>query len=91
MLLRRVAEEQLELREQRQTTRPGVRSMVAADRRIILLTVFRKQRMREDAEVQRAWRAMQRCVAEAHALPSCSSSGCSTKTCPGRLRSTAPR
>ena len=26
---------------------------VAADRRIILLTVFRKQRMREDAEVQR--------------------------------------
>jgi hypothetical protein len=39
---------------------------VAADRRIILLTVFRKQRMREDTEVQRAWRAMQRCVAEAH-------------------------
>jgi hypothetical protein len=29
---------------------------VAADRRIIVLTVFRKQRMREDAEVQRAWR-----------------------------------
>ena len=39
---------------------------VAPDRRIILLTVFRKQRMREDAEVQRAWRAMQRCVAQAH-------------------------
>jgi hypothetical protein len=39
---------------------------VAADRRIILLTVFRKQRMREDAEVQRAWRAMQRCIAEGH-------------------------
>jgi hypothetical protein len=39
---------------------------VTADRRIILLTVFRKQRMREDAEVQRAWRAMQQCVAEAH-------------------------
>ena len=38
----------------------------AADRRIILLTVFRKQRMREEAEVQRAWRAMQRCVADAH-------------------------
>ena len=39
---------------------------IAADRRIILLTVFRKQRMREDAEVQRAWRAMQRCIADAH-------------------------
>ena len=39
---------------------------VAADRRIILLTVFRKQRMREDAEVKRAWRAMQRCITEAH-------------------------
>jgi hypothetical protein len=39
---------------------------IAADRRIILLTVFRKQRMREGAEVRRAWRAMQRCIAEAH-------------------------
>jgi len=39
---------------------------VAGDRRIILLTVFRKQRMREEAEVQRAWRAMQRCINESH-------------------------
>jgi hypothetical protein len=39
---------------------------VAADRRIILLTVFRKQRMREEAEVQRACRALQRCINEAH-------------------------
>ncbi len=39
---------------------------VAADRRIILLTVFRKQRMREDAEMKRAWRAMQRCITEVH-------------------------
>jgi len=38
---------------------------IAADRRIILLTVFRKQRMRESAEVRRAWRTMQRCIAEA--------------------------
>lgn len=29
-------------------------------------TVFRKQRMRESAEIERAWRAMRRCVAEAH-------------------------
>lgn len=39
---------------------------IAPGRRIILLTVFRKQRMRETAEVERAWRAMQRCIAEAH-------------------------
>jgi hypothetical protein len=39
---------------------------VAQDRRIVLLTVFRKQRMRETAEIERAWRAMQRCIAEAH-------------------------
>lgn len=39
---------------------------IAPGRRIILLTVFRKQRMRERAEIERAVRAMQRCVAEAH-------------------------
>ncbi|MEV7005248.1 type II toxin-antitoxin system RelE/ParE family toxin [Streptosporangium sp. NPDC051022] len=39
---------------------------IAPGRRIIMLTVFRKQRMRESAEIERAWRAMQRCVAEAH-------------------------
>lgn len=39
---------------------------IAPGRRIILLTVFRKQRMREVAEVERAWRAMQRCIAEEH-------------------------
>jgi hypothetical protein len=39
---------------------------IAPDRRIILLTVFRKQRMREEAEVQRAWRAMHRCIFEEH-------------------------
>ncbi len=31
-----------------------------------MLTVFRKQRMRESAEIERAWRATQRCIAEAH-------------------------
>ncbi|MFD2357084.1 type II toxin-antitoxin system RelE/ParE family toxin [Nonomuraea ferruginea] len=39
---------------------------IAPGRRIILLTVFRKQRMRETAEIERAVRAMRRCVAEAH-------------------------
>ncbi|MFC4374006.1 type II toxin-antitoxin system RelE/ParE family toxin [Nocardia halotolerans] len=39
---------------------------IAPGRRIILLTVFRKQRMREHAEVRRAARVMQRCIEEAH-------------------------
>ncbi|MGH3389721.1 MAG: type II toxin-antitoxin system RelE/ParE family toxin [Actinomadura sp.] len=39
---------------------------IATGRRIILLTVFRKQRMRESAEVDRARRAMERCIAEGH-------------------------
>ena len=39
---------------------------IASGRRIILLTVFRKRRMRETAEVERAVRAMNRCIAEAH-------------------------
>ncbi|WP_433353600.1 type II toxin-antitoxin system RelE/ParE family toxin [Microtetraspora malaysiensis] len=39
---------------------------IAPGRRIILLTVFRKQRMRETAEIKRAVRAMRQCVAEAH-------------------------
>lgn len=41
---------------------------IAPGRRIILLTVFRKQRMRETTEIERAWRAMQRCIAEAHTV-----------------------
>ncbi|MER7579141.1 type II toxin-antitoxin system RelE/ParE family toxin [Kitasatospora sp. NPDC097691] len=39
---------------------------IASGRRIILLTVFRKTRMRETGEVDRARRAMRRCVAEQH-------------------------
>ena len=39
---------------------------IASGRRIILLTVFSKQRRREHAEIARAVRAMKRCVAEAH-------------------------
>ena len=39
---------------------------IAPGRRIILLTVFRKQRMRERAEIARARRAMQECERERH-------------------------
>jgi hypothetical protein len=39
---------------------------VATDRRIILLTVFSKQSPREQTEIRRAIRAMERCVAEGH-------------------------
>lgn len=39
---------------------------IAPGRRIVLLTVFRKTRMRQDREVQRARRALARCQAGAH-------------------------
>jgi hypothetical protein len=39
---------------------------IASGRRIILLTVFRKQRMRETGEVGRAGRALARCMDEQH-------------------------
>jgi hypothetical protein len=39
---------------------------LASGRRAILLTVFRKSRRRERAEVERAERAMQRCIIEGH-------------------------
>lgn len=38
----------------------------ARGRRVVLLTVFRKQRTNERSEVERARDAMQRCIAEAH-------------------------
>jgi hypothetical protein len=41
---------------------------IASGRRIVLLTVFRKTRMREAAEVRRAMRVMKRCIAEAHTV-----------------------
>ncbi|MEU8358210.1 type II toxin-antitoxin system RelE/ParE family toxin [Nonomuraea sp. NPDC048882] len=49
---------------QRETVR--ITYWVAPGRRIVMLTVFRKQRMRESAEIGRAWRALQRCITEAH-------------------------
>ena len=39
---------------------------IASGRRIILLTVFRKQRRHERAEIERAYKAMQRCIEEKH-------------------------
>lgn len=38
----------------------------STDRRIVLLTVFRKQRMNERTEIARARAAMVRCIAEGH-------------------------
>ncbi|GGK88957.1 type II toxin-antitoxin system RelE/ParE family toxin [Mangrovihabitans endophyticus] len=39
---------------------------IATDRRIILLTVFHKARMRDEREIDRARRALARCIDEAH-------------------------
>lgn len=39
---------------------------IAGERRIILLTVFRKTRMREPEEIARAELAMRRCLTEGH-------------------------
>jgi phage-related protein len=41
---------------------------ITRGRRIVLLTVFRKTRMREEREVQRARRAMRRCIAQQHTV-----------------------
>jgi hypothetical protein len=41
---------------------------IATDRRIVLLTVFRKSRMREVRESDRAVRAYRKCVREAHVV-----------------------
>jgi hypothetical protein len=39
---------------------------IATDQRIILLTVFHKTRMRDEREIDRARRALARCIDEAH-------------------------
>lgn len=41
---------------------------IAPERRIILMTVWRKTKMREAAEVERARRAVRRCQDERHTL-----------------------
>lgn len=39
---------------------------IATGRRVVLLTVFHKQRRRERAEIERAVRAMDRCIEHGH-------------------------
>ena len=41
---------------------------IAPGRRIILLTIWTKTRMRETAEVERAYRAMRRCQDQRHTI-----------------------
>jgi phage-related protein len=41
---------------------------IATERRIILLTVFRKSAMRETREIERARRAYRRCLQEGHTV-----------------------
>lgn len=41
---------------------------IAPGRRIVLLTVFRKTRMRERQEIERARRAFRRCVEQEHSV-----------------------
>jgi len=43
-------------------------ALFGRERRIVLLTVFRKSRTRETREVERARRAFQRCVREEHSV-----------------------
>jgi hypothetical protein len=40
--------------------------LLASGRRIVLLSVFREQRLNERHEVERAREAMRRCLAEGH-------------------------
>jgi hypothetical protein len=61
---RQLAGKLRELRFYLDRERVRVTYYIATGRRIILLTVFRKTRAREHAEVQRAERAMQRCAEE---------------------------
>ena len=55
-----------ELRFDIVVSRGGSRTSSRTDRRIVLLTVFRKQRQNERHEVQRARVAMERCLREGH-------------------------
>lgn len=48
---------------------------IAPGRRIVLLTVFAKTRMRERAQIERARRALNRCMAERHTAEEDESNG----------------
>ncbi len=41
---------------------------IATGRRLVLLTVFRKSRMREEREIDRARRALRRCIEQQHVV-----------------------
>jgi hypothetical protein len=41
---------------------------IAPGRRIVLLTMFTKTRLRQDREIDRARRALARCLAEQHTV-----------------------
>lgn len=55
-----------ELRFHLQGRAARVTYWIAPGRRVVLLTVFAKTRMRETREVDRARRALQRCLTEEH-------------------------
>ena len=57
-----------ELRFYLETNATRITYWIAPDWRIVLLTVFRKARMRESREVLRAKWAMIRCIKEAHVV-----------------------
>ena len=57
---------ELRLHLDRQSVR--VTYWIASGRRIVLLTVFVKNRMRETREVDRARRALAKCIAEEHTV-----------------------
>jgi phage-related protein len=53
-----------ELRSHLDRQAVGITYWIASGRRIVLLTMFIKTRMREDREIERAGRALARCIAE---------------------------
>jgi hypothetical protein len=55
-----------ELRFYMGRTRQRITYFIKPGRRIVLLTVFRKSKQKEDHEIARAERAMNKCIAEEH-------------------------
>lgn len=49
-------------------TKTRISYYIATGRRIVLLTVFSKARSREQREIDRAWKAMQKCISEGHVV-----------------------
>lgn len=57
-----------ELRFSLDRRRVRITYFIASGRRIVLLTVFVKTQRQERREIERAEKAMQRCIAEGHAI-----------------------